>query len=78
MEYMRKIAGNSARKGVIMELLSQMGAHFTVQQFEDVENVVVSLNPSSKRLVIGAHWDADSGSSGANDMHPVARCFCTS
>ena len=45
MEYMRKIAGNSDRKGVIMELLSQMGAHFTVQQFVDVENVVVSLNP---------------------------------
>ena len=67
MEYMRKIAGSPDRKGVIMELLSGMGAHFEVQHFEDVENVVVSLNPSSKRLVIGAHWDADEGSSGAND-----------
>ena len=67
MEYMRKIAGSPDRKGAIMELLSGMGAHFEVQHFEDVDNIVVSLNPSDKRLVVGAHWDADEGSSGAND-----------
>ena len=67
MEYMSKISGSSDRKGVIMEILSQMGASFKVQQFEDVENVVVSFNPSDKRLVIGAHWDAEADSDGAND-----------
>ena len=67
MEYMSKISGSSDRKGSIMTILSQMGANFKVQQFEDVENVVISFNPSNKRLVIGAHWDADEGSDGAND-----------
>lgn len=67
MEYMSKISGSSDRKGSIMAILSQMGAHFTVQQFEAVENIVISFNPSDKRLVIGAHWDADEGSDGAND-----------
>jgi len=67
MEYMSKISGSSDRKGSITTILSQIGASFKIQQFEDVENIVVSFNPSSKRLVIGAHWDADEGSDGAND-----------
>ena len=67
MEYMSKISGSSDRKESIIAILSQMGANFIVQQFEDVENVVVSFNPSNKRLIIGAHWDADEGSDGAND-----------
>ena len=67
MEYMSKIAGNADRKGCIMEILSQMGVSYSVQQFEDVENVIVSFNPDKKRLVIGAHWDADDESTGAND-----------
>lgn len=67
MEYMKKISESSDRKGSIVEILSQIGASFTVQQFEDVENIVVSFNPSNQRLVIGAHWDADEGSNGAND-----------
>lgn len=67
MEYMSKISGSQDRKGCIMEILSQMGANFKVQQFEDAENIIVSFNPSSKRLVIGAHWDAEEGSNGAND-----------
>jgi hypothetical protein len=67
MEYISKIAGSADRKGSIMSILSQMGANFRVQQFEDVENIVISFNPSDKRLVIGAHWDADEGSDGAND-----------
>ena len=67
MEYMSKISGSSDRKGTIMTILSQMGANFEVQQFEDVENIVISFNPSNKRLVVGAHWDADEDSDGAND-----------
>ena len=67
MEYISKIAGSTDRKGSIMGILSQMGASFEVQKFEDVENIVVSFNPSKQRLVIGAHWDADEGSDGAND-----------
>ena len=67
MEYVSKIAGSADRKGSILDILSHMGASFQVQPFEDVENVVVSFNPSNKRLVIGAHWDADEGSDGAND-----------
>ena len=67
MEYMSKISGSLDRKGSIMAILSQMGANFHVQQFEDVENVVVSMNTGNKRLVIGAHWDAEEDSAGAND-----------
>ena len=67
MEYISKISGSSDRKSVIMAILSQMGARFRVQQFEDAENIVVSFHPSNQRLVIGAHWDADEGSDGAND-----------
>lgn len=55
MEYVSKIAGSPDRKGSIMAILAQMGASFEVQQFEDVENIVVSFNPGGKRLVIGAH-----------------------
>jgi hypothetical protein len=32
-----------------------------------VDNIVVSINPSSSRLVIGAHYDSIEGSTGAND-----------
>ena len=67
MKYMSKIAGSLDRKDSIMVILSQMGANFKVQKFEDVENIVVSINPSNKRLVVGAHWDADEGSDDAND-----------
>ena len=67
MEYVSKIAGSPDRKGSIMAILAQMGASFEVQQFEDVENIVVSFNPGGKRLVIGAHWDTDEHSDGAND-----------
>lgn len=67
MEYLSKIAGSSDRKESIMMILSEMGANFKVQQFEDAENIVVSFNPSDKHLVIGAHWDADADSDGAND-----------
>lgn len=67
MEYMSKIAGSSDRKSCITTILSQMGADFQTQQFEDAENIIVSFNQSNKRLVIGAHWDAEEGSNGAND-----------
>ena len=67
MEYISKISGSSDRKGSIIEILSQMGVNFKIQQFEDVENIVVSFNSNNKRLIIGAHWDADEGSDGAND-----------
>ena len=58
MEYISKISGSTDRKGSIMGILSQMGANFEVQQFEDVENIVISFNPSNKSLVVGSHWDA--------------------
>lgn len=67
MEYMKKISGSSDRKACIMKILSQMEADFIVQQFEDVENIVVPFCSGGKRMVIGAHWDADEGSDGAND-----------
>ena len=67
MKYISKIAGSADRKSSIIEILSQMGVSYNVQQFDDAENIVVSVNPNDKRLVIGAHWDADEDSKGAND-----------
>ena len=67
MEYMKKISESVDRKGTIMEILSQMGASYHVQQFPCVENIVVPFHEGNERLVIGAHWDAVEGSDGAND-----------
>ena len=69
MEYVKRIAAKEARDRMtaIAELLREMGAEFQVQHFEDAENIVLSFPSGEKRMVIGAHWDADEGSSGAND-----------
>ena len=67
MKYVSEISGSSNRKEAIIAILSRMGANFKVQEFEDAENIALSFNTSDKRLVIGAHWDADADSKGAND-----------
>lgn len=69
MEYVRRIAEaeGSGRKDCIMDILKEMGAEFQVQKFEGAENVIISFRPAEKRMVIGAHWDAEEGSTGAND-----------
>lgn len=73
MKYIERIAtaSQSERKQAIIDILNEIGVEFVLQSARvgehDVENIVVSRNPSCKRLVIGAHYDSVDGSTGAND-----------
>ncbi len=73
MKYIEKIAktNQSERKQAIIDILNEMGVKFHFQKSHvgehDVENIIVSCNPSDKRLVIGAHYDSVDGSTGSND-----------
>ena len=73
MKYIERIAkiDQSERKQAIIDILGEMGVGFVLQKAHvgehDVENIVVSCNPSNKRLVIGAHYDSVEGSTGSND-----------
>lgn len=67
MEYVKRIVQSEDRIQAIKKILTELGAEFAVQSFEDVENIVVSFGEGEKRLVIGAHWDAEEGSCGGND-----------
>ncbi|MBR3997094.1 MAG: M28 family peptidase, partial [Clostridia bacterium] len=73
MKYVEKIAvtDQAERKSAVLAVLAGLEIpyeiHDSVQDDQSVSNIVVSLNPSSRRLVIGAHWDSVEGSTGAND-----------
>lgn len=73
MKYVGKIAvtDQTERKNAILSELDGVGIpyeiHDTVWNEQPVSNIIVSMNPSSHRLVIGAHWDSVEGSTGAND-----------
>lgn len=73
MKYIERIAkiDQAERKQAIIDILDEIGVRFVLQKAHvgehDVENIVVSCNPSDKRLVIGAHYDSVEGSTGAND-----------
>lgn len=73
MEYVTKIAkiDQNERRSAVLDILRREGlpfTHYFQKHNEDwVENIVVSINPSPSRLVIGAHYDSVEGSSGAND-----------
>ncbi len=73
MKYIERIAKTNQleRKQAIISILTEMGVKFHVQNVRigdhDVENIVVSCNPSDKRLVLGAHYDSVDGSTGSND-----------
>ncbi len=59
VNYLSKVAvkGNKNRKEAILGILDSLGVKHQIVG-EATENIVVSLNPSSSRLVIGAHYDA--------------------
>ena len=73
MKYLERIAvrDQAERKNAILAVLDGLEIHYeihdTVCDDQSVSNIIVSLNPSSQRLVIGAHWDSVEGSTGAND-----------
>jgi len=73
MKYLEKIAvrEQADRKCNLLSILDSLEIpyeiHDTVRNEKSVSNIVVSLNPSDRRLVIGAHWDSVEGSTGAND-----------
>lgn len=57
--YLKQIAvlGNDNRKVAIEDILNSIGVNYQIIG-NSTKNIVVSLNPSSERLVIGAHYDA--------------------
>jgi len=57
--YLRQIAvlGNDNRKRAIENILKTIGVNYQIIG-NNTKNIVVSLNPTSNRLVIGAHYDA--------------------
>lgn len=73
MNYVTRIAkvDQNERKNAIVEILKELRLPYIRQNavFDDYspENIIVSLNPSPSRLVIGAHWDSVKESTGAND-----------
>lgn len=73
MKYVERIAkvGRDERITAIKSILEENGISYLVQKEKvgehEIENIIVSLNPTDRRLVIGAHWDSVEGSSGAND-----------
>ena len=73
MKYIERIASadQSKRKQAIKDILGELGVKYTLQDVHigehDVTNIVVSLNPSPERLVIGAHHDSVENSTGSND-----------
>lgn len=73
LEWVEKIAvaDQMQRRNALMQILREESipfAHFRQKNRDNwVENIVVSINPSPQRLVIGAHYDSVDGSTGAND-----------
>lgn len=73
MKYIQRIANSNQaiRKQAILSILTENNIPYTTQKVLQgerwVENIIVSCNPSSSRLVIGAHYDSVEGSTGAND-----------
>ena len=73
MHYVKRLASSDTgvRRAQLMDILRQEGipfAHTHVMYHSNwVENIVVSINPAPRRLVIGAHYDNIEGSTGAND-----------
>lgn len=73
MDYVKRIASSiqNIRRESIISILNENQIPFITQRIFQgnhwVENIIVSCNPSSSRLVIGAHYDSIEGSIGAND-----------
>lgn len=65
------VADLYGRQSAILNILRREGLPFSLQRSLEnehwVENIVVSFLPCERRLVLGAHYDAVPGSTGAND-----------
>lgn len=65
------VAGLYQRQQAILDILREEGIPFELRREREnahwVENIVIPLHPGSRRLVLGAHYDAVPGSTGAND-----------
>lgn len=73
LDYVRRIAfeKQETRRNNLINILNENELPFivqrTLQNNHCVENIIISMNPSNHRLVIGAHYDSIKGSTGAND-----------
>jgi hypothetical protein len=73
LDYVKRIAfvEQEKRRNGLISILKENDLPFIIQREKQnnhwVENIIISINPSNHRLVIGAHYDSVDGSSGAND-----------
>lgn len=73
IDYMKRIAikENGKRYQVLVDILKEINCPFTIQceKINDtwVENIVVAFNKGLPKIILGAHYDAVDGSTGAND-----------
>ena len=75
MDYVKKIAypDINIRKDAIIDILRKNELPYLLQRTKQneiwIENIIIPVNSngSSKRLVLGAHYDSVAGSCGAND-----------
>ena len=69
--YRLSSVNHEERKSVLYIILEENNIPFISQKEtaagKDIENIIVRLGSSPKRLVVGAHYDSIEGSSGAND-----------
>lgn len=65
------VADLHGRQSAILNILRGEGLPFSLRRTREnghwVENIVVPFLPCGRRIVLGAHYDAVSGSTGAND-----------
>lgn len=73
INYMNRIAikENGKRRQVLVDILKEMNCPFTIQYEKInetwVENIIVTFNKGLPKIILGAHYDAVDGSTGAND-----------
>jgi Zn-dependent M28 family amino/carboxypeptidase len=88
-QYVEQIAVDDpiTRRETVLSILHDLGCSFTLQR-EEInghypQNIILSFGQGTPRLVIGAHYDSVSGSTGTNDnasgvaiLLDLVRSFC--
>ena len=73
ISYVKKLEGKSdiERKQITIDILSRLGFDYKLEKYSYLsykgENIIVSLGKGNKEILVVTHYDAVSGSPGAND-----------